>query len=163
MTHETALAAKIAARNLANQTAMDLFPQMAEALKPFVGQKVCKVDGTLLKKVNEALPKGTNTVQTRGYYSVDDYTLAFRLTTTEHNKARDWTPETQYQHPQSADRTLFLGHLRDGVLTELYDAQTFKTDYTEDFVVQTRKAVREAETALNQVRNSLGDFGMWDQ
>lgn len=160
MIHTNTLAAKVAARNAVNRFANEWYAKAVEALKPFIGQKICKVDDTLLKKVKEALPEFPWSNQTQGFYRADRYTLKFDLKTHECSRGKGGP---DYSVASYADQILYLGDLTDGVLTQLYDAPNFKTDYTEEFIVQTREAVRQAETALNKVRNSLGDFGMWDQ
>lgn len=162
MTHDTVLAAKIAARNHANRLANGWYEKMTEALKPFIGKQILKTDGTLLKKVKEALVNPINSRETLGHYETDNYTIMFRFKTSETSKERDWTPEHQYGHAQYADQTIYLGILNHGVLTGLQNAPTYKTDYTEEFIVETRKAVRQAEATLNQLQNSLYDFGMYD-
>lgn len=154
MTHETTLAAKVAARNAVNRFANEWYARAAEALKPFIGQKICKVDGTLLKKLKEALLELPNKgFEMSGWYSADRYSLKAYL------KACECTNGIA----NYADTTLYLGDLTDGVLTRLYDAPNFKADYTEEFITQTREEIKKAETMMNQAKSKLGDFGMWDQ
>src|SRR5205085_4479457 len=103
MTHESILAAKIVARNNVNRLINEWYEKAAEALKPFVGQTIYKVDGSLFKIVKDALPEFPNDFKTQGHYSPDNYSLKLRLKTHEGCKGRGWTPEHQYETASSAD------------------------------------------------------------
>lgn len=63
------LVAKVKARNLVNKELRERVPFMIEALMPFIGKQVLKVDGTLLEKVRKVLPEIPNTVAFSGWYN----------------------------------------------------------------------------------------------
>lgn len=151
--HATNLAAAVAARNEVNTQANERFPSIIEALTPFVGATVCKVDGTLFKKVKEALPvfeSSTGFGSSCWYSTGHGYSLVLNLKTCH---------GVQPNGCVYAETTLYLGDLQNGVLTRLYDAPNFKTDFTEDFVIQARLAVRAAEEILSAAKSKIYYFG----
>lgn len=163
--YDTALDAKIAARNEVNALANASFPDAVTALQPFVGQKVCKADGSLLEKVKKALPPtlSANGSEAHTWYSTGHgYSLVLNVKTCTCSKARNATPTNDYQIANYAESTLYLGDLQNGVLTKLHNAPTYKTDYTADFVREARKEVEQADKAKREAESKIHHFGMYD-
>lgn len=157
--HANALAAKVAARNEVNAFANASFQTASDALKPFVNQKVCKVDGSLLEKVKRALPvlDGGHFPQT-WYSTGHGYNLVLNVKTCVSAKGKT----SDYQLAHYAESTVYLGHLDNGVLTGLYDAPRYQTDYTEDFVRAARLEVEQADKAKREAESKIHYFGMYD-
>ena len=159
--YETALSAKIAARNEVNTLANTSFPDAVAALQPFVGQKVCKVDGSLLAKVEKALPPAlhANGNEAHTWYSTGHgYSLVLNVETCTSAKGKT----NDYQIAQYAESTVYLGHLQNGVLTGLCDAPSLKTDYSEDFVREARLEVEKADKAKREAESKIHYFGLYD-
>lgn len=57
MSSQTTLAARVIAVNIANNYANSLFDKLSPIFKPFVGQKIIKIDGSLLEKVQKLIPQ----------------------------------------------------------------------------------------------------------
>lgn len=165
MVYETTLAAKVAARNEVNRLANAAFPDAAKALEPFVGQKVCKVDGSLLEKVNKALPPtmSANGSEAHSWYSTGHgYNLVLNVKTCKCSKARNATPTNDYQIANYAESTVYLGHLQNGILTGLYDAPSYKTNYSESFVHEARQEVEQADKVKREAESKIHYFGLYD-
>lgn len=152
-THSNTLSATVAARNEVNELTNTRYSTIILALAPFIGQRILKVDGTLLKKVKEALPE-FDAVQGFGssswYSTGHGYSLVLNIKTCHGVEPHGCV---------YADSTLYLGKLRDGVLEGLYDAPTLKANFTEQYVIQAREEVKGAEKILREVESKLYYFG----
>jgi len=162
MVHSTPLAAKVAAQNEANRIANAMYLPATEALKPFIGQKVCKVDGGLLEKVKKVLPEASAHEGNHGqrpYYSTGHgYSLTLQIRICEEAKRRNGEQGSYY-----SEAVLYVADLRDGVLIKLYDPNTRRTDYTEAEIIEARKAHEAAKTAVREAASKLVWFGEYDQ
>ena len=159
--YDNALSAKIAARNEVNLLANQSFANAIEALKPFVGQKVCKVDGSLLEKVKKALPPtmSANGSEAHSWYSTGHgYSLVLNVKTCKSARTKG-----DYQIAHYAEAQVYLANLRNGVLESVYEnAPTFRTDYTEDFVRAARLEVESADKAKREAESKIHYFGLYD-
>jgi hypothetical protein len=145
---KTALAAKVSARNKVNKLANDSYPKIIEALKPFLGQKILKVNGTLMEKVAKVLPKIDCY---RAYYTCGaGYSLKVEIT--EFETSPDRFGDGSIAHYQ--ETSLYLGDLTTGVLTKLYDAPNHRTDFTEEEIIQTREKIKEFKEQERQFLSS---------
>jgi hypothetical protein len=158
--YDNALQAKIAARNEVNAIANARFADAVAALQPFVGQKVCKVDGSLLAKVEKALTptEGGRGGEPHTWYSTGhgySVTLNVKVCTSARTKG-------DYQIAHYAEDTIYLGDLSNGVLTRLYDAPNRRTDYSEDFVRAARLEVEKADKAKREAESKVHYFGLYD-
>jgi len=163
--YDNELDAKIAARNEVNALANESYQAAADALRPFVGQKVCKADGSLLKKVQEALPPSIQ--QSNGdahswYSTGHGYNVVLNVKTSKCTRGKNWTPQNDYQVASYAEATLYIGHLQNGVLTGLYDAPAYRSDYTAEFVREARKEAAIADEAKRAAESKIHYFGMYD-
>lgn len=163
--YDSELSAKVAARNEVNALANRSFPDAVEALRPFIGQKVCKVDGSLMEKIKKALPPtmSANGSEAHSWYSTGHgYNLVLNVKTAACSKGKGWTQSNQYQTAHYAESTVYLAHLSNGVLTGLYDAPNFKTDYSEEFVRDARQEVERADKARRAAESKIHHFGLYD-
>lgn len=167
MTHPTPLAAKVAARNNAHAYALKLFPVLAEFWAGYVGQKIENNDGTIAKRIKDKMPAFPETGKTQFELSVyrhtSDYSLAWTVKACECHPGRNSRPGDTYQIANYYEVTVYVGDMRNGVLTAIKDAPTYlRTDYTVEGVEKAREAYKVAKAAADAARSELGDFGEYD-
>lgn len=145
------LEAKIKARNKVNQYALEIGPRVIEALKPFIGQKVCNVGGELSKKVMGQLPALQNEFNIRAFYSTGHgYTVTVQLNASE---------TTRQGHAMYCDATVYVANLRNGILESMFpdmEPADWRTDYTVDEYRALEKQIRDAESTLSTLRSKFG-------
>lgn len=161
-----ALEAKVAAVNLANQVAVELFPKLKAALEPFVGSQVYKADGDLMKKVESALPElprrdlvlnGSNAANVHVFRGRSDYSLY-------------WTVKTSCNYPSGNsgaratyhEVSVYVGNVRGQILESLYESFTPEPKYTVEGVQAARVAYAEAKKKADAAKSALGPFGEYD-
>lgn len=96
-----------------------LTDQVAEILKPFIGQKVLNKDGTALKKLKDQLSipdvqlesYNGHPVQFRAWVKIDEYTIMIQSQTILH-------AETGYMYHEGYR---YIGRIQENVLTEVHD------------------------------------------
>lgn len=161
MTHPNQLAAKVAARNKAHAYAREIYPILAEYFRPFVGQKILKADGTLLKKIADGLPVLPDSSHLHQVYQTTGhgYSLSWVIRACESFK----DDSRGYQSCDYYDRYCYVGDLRDGVLKAISNPPEYRTDYTEEEVLSKREAYRAAKKAFDEAQSALGDFGEYDR
>lgn len=151
------LVAKVKARNILNSELKQRVPAMIEALKPFIGQKVQKVDGTLLQKVRDALPNIPNAVAFGGWYESRGYSIYARFETCV------WEGLAHgciYQ-----EDSFCIGDVQDGILKaeqRVSELSFFRSDWTVEEVEKARENVRKAKEALSDAQRPLYHFGEYD-
>ena len=120
------LAARIKARNRAGEVAKELFPQFVEIFKPLVGEKVCKVDGSFLKKIADQLPSGDYPDAfpdpTVMYYrNRSEYTVSFTIKTCASNGEEGCAYE---------EVTVYVADLSNGIVTDKeYDPPDYRSRF----------------------------------
>jgi hypothetical protein len=129
---------------------MALYDAYAEALAPFVGQKIEKVNGDLLAKVSNALPM----VPFFRYRNPSNHSLCYVVKESQSlADGNGCVYEEAY---------VYIGEMSNGVLTKLCNRPELRTDYDAEEIKQLRM---RAEVAREQARNAeaaLGSFGMFD-
>lgn len=157
-TFKTALAAHIAARNFINQKHNDFHPLVMAAMAPFVGQKVCKADGSLLAKVEKCLPPIAITEGWQAYYSTGHgYSLTLNLKAWRQvQKAGEKYSVSCYE-----ETALYIANLQNGILISLYsDLDKRRTDFTEAEIMQARLEVSRRKEQLSEAESKLFQFGV---
>lgn len=142
---------QVLARNLLNLAILDWVPAMRQALAPFIGQKICKVDGTLLKKVHEVLPPSVHDIKLQIYYSTGaGYSLTAGF------KVGVYCGENQYGW-RYAEATVYLCDLANGVMSRLYNFEplNYRTDYTLDEVLSLQGSLRTAKEQVSEYQMKL--------
>lgn len=152
-----ALDAMVTAQNNVNKAALERWPQMLDALRPFVGSKVINADGTISKKVRAALPELPHDVALSGHYSSTDYSLSARLKTCECHAGRGC------ELANYAERNLHLGEISRGILTKLGDVQPLRTNYSAPDVEQLRQQLKGAKARVSELESQLWPFGEYDR
>ena len=149
------LEAKVSAANKCRAEGNRLFSILSAIFTPFVGQKVFKADGTLLKKHHEAvetlnLPYD-HKLQVHRHSS--DYSLAWTITA----RTTD-----EKGHSQSNSITIYIGDISNGVLTKMCTDPNYKTDYAVEEVLKAREKLKIAKKAVSDAEGELYPFGEYD-
>lgn len=154
MRFDEQLAARIKARNRAGEIANELFPQFVAIFKPLVGQKVCKVDGSFLKKIVEQLPSRDypDTAPTVMYYrNNSEYTVSFTIKTCASNGQGGCAYE---------EVGVYVADLSNGVVGDKeYDPPAYRTDYTAAEIKRLRIVYKEKREQADQAFSDLHPFG----
>jgi hypothetical protein len=148
-----AVAAKVEAVNLANTEAIRLHPLLSEALAPFVGKKVIKIDGGLLEKVKAALPELPNGIGVRVHYDRASYSMRWAITASV-----SYAYSCCYH-----EASVTVGELDGCVLTKLTPVGEYRTDYSVAEVLALRAECDRAEQALRDANGALSPFGRYDR
>ena len=158
MHHDNAvIKARCEAVNRANAYAAEIWPKLEAIFKPYVGQKVCKVDGSLLAKIKKEVdalelskPKDINVYRYPSGYSINYVVTA----DTYHNNR-------SYRH----EHTIYVANIRDGILESIYekDPQADPTVFTVDHVIRVREAFKVARDAFSEAQSALYPFGEYDR
>lgn len=150
---KTQLQAKIEARNIVNAEHNRLLPLMRAAFAPLVGKKVLKVDGTLLGTLKDVVP-ACSPVILNSYKLGSNYSLAFVVRAC----VSDTGNVCAYD-----EATIYVGNLNGQNLESLIEPQYLPTGYTEQQILDARKAVKEAKEVLSRAESKLASFGEYDR
>ena len=148
-----AVEAKVEAVNLANSEALRLHPLLSEALAPFVGKKITKVDGTLLGKVKEALPKLPDGGRVWVYFDRAPYSVR-------------WSVKVCISYDQGCtyhEEPVTIGELDGCVLKALTPISARRTDYTVREVLDLHNEADRTESAHREALSALFPFGRYDR
>lgn len=149
---QAALIARVNGVNLANHCANVYGPEIVKVFQKYLGEKIEKVDGKLLSKIQKEvddLPKSEATIYRYG----SDYNLiyCFKTCTTVNGHA--------YYHETS----VYIGEIRNGVLTKINNLPHFKTDYRAEDVHAAREKYQKAKQVADAALNDLYPFGEYDR
>ena len=156
------LTLKVKAVNFANQYAKVLFYQLSPYFSQFVGQKIEKVDGTLLKKIADNLP---NINQADGrpdglHVSFMTYRNNSRYTLSYVAKVCVSGSDGCAYH----EATAYIGNLEDGVLKDCkFGEPSYRTDWTPEEVTHGRGLVEKARRELSEAESAIREFGQYNQ
>ena len=161
----TALEANVAAVNMANEYANDLWQKLHDAFLPFVGTKIFKADGEFVVKVKEMvknlnLPFG-NVLNVNRLSS--EYSLAYQVKVCQGSKPHN-PHHADHNHGNYYTATVYLGNLEKGILKDL-DAKwpNFNAAYSVDEVRRLRAANEVAKKAAQDALAALHPFGEYDR
>jgi hypothetical protein len=145
------LQAKVKAVNRANQAATELYAKLAPIFAPLVGKKIINKEGRLLAKVWKLMPDIFQNWSV--YHPASDYSLVFVVKTMES------LPDGLCIYHETS---VYVGELREGVLTKLCDAPNLQATYTEREIIAKRLKYEEAKKAMDEAQNDLYPFGEYD-
>jgi hypothetical protein len=152
--HPNSLAAKVAAQNEANKIALDSYYKAIEPLKLLIGEKILKVDLTLLEKVKKLLPELTNTNECRAYYNTGaGYSLRISVSVNKCFASRDC------QIAEYMEATAYLCDLRGSILIKLYEPPQLRLDFTENEILAARAELKVAKEKVSSLQSKLYGFG----
>lgn len=140
---------KVEAVNKAGEIANRLYDDMVAMFTPLVGQKIFKADGSFMAKIAKNLPTMPNTPDICIYNHNSEYSLAWSVSVTVWN---DNGSERQ-------DETVYIGNIRNGVLTGTIQKHVRRTDRTVEEVEFGRRKVAELKDALAEAKRFIRDFG----
>lgn len=145
--HAERIGAKVAAVNAANKFVNDNFNRYSDALRPFVGKKILKVDETLIKAVADVInlptPENIRVVRNKSKYS-----LSLCVSATERCIVC-----TEYSNAY-----MYLGDINEGILERLSSHDDLKCDYTVEYVNKIKKEVGELERQLEDKKDLVRSF-----
>lgn len=149
------LEARVRGVNAANHFANLLYPKLLSVFGNFVGEKIEKVGGGLMQKVQNGinalgLP---NTVRLSVYRYASNYSLVYVVKTCETVDGGAYYHET----------SVYVGDMNNGVLTKILPAPTFKTDYKAEDVKAARETYEAAKKAADAAQSALFPFGEYDR
>jgi len=147
------LTAKVNAVDRANRCAEEIYPLLANALRPFVGEKVLKQNGVLTKKVEDALPSlpQTHGIQsTSVHFHFSKWALCWIVKTCENIEGT-----CTYLYHEVA---VYVGEVKDSILTKLCNPPEHYPTYTVKEVANLIQRVEEAKNKYEELRSSLYPF-----
>lgn len=152
---DAVLETRVRGVNAANHFANLLYPKLLSVFGNFVGEKIEKVGGGLLQKVqNEVNALGLpNTVKLSVYRYASNYSLVYVVKTCETLDGGAYYHET----------SVYVGEMSNGVLTKITPAPNFKTDYSAETVKAAREAYETAKKAADAAHSALFPFGEYDR
>lgn len=159
MVHANYLAAKVAVVNNANKYALELYPSLRAIFEPFLGQKIEKADGTLLKKIAELIPDHICNTSIHVYRHTSDYSLAWVVKTNESYPNNRGDCHLAVYH----ETVVYVGHMRSGFLEKFYDAPGFRHDYTVEEIIAKREEYKIAKGIADKCLSALFPFGEYDR
>lgn len=150
MNQNLSLSARVIARNRANANAMALYDLLSKVFAPFAGQKIKKVDGTLLAKVQASFPKITFSF----YRYRSNYSVCY--------VAKECQSLSDGNSCVYEEATVYIGDVSNGVLVKLYDRPELRTDWTVEEVQKLRIEAEKAKEAARKAESKLLEFGTHD-
>jgi hypothetical protein len=148
-----ALTAKVIAVNRVHLIANELYPKLAKAFEPFVGEKILKADGSFLKKIAAIVPS-VDIPNMHNYRINSAYNLAWEIKTSQ----KDSDSGSLYYSVG-----LYIANMSNGVLVDIMKPEVRRTDYTVAEVIERQKVLREATDALNRAKSALNPFDERDR
>lgn len=147
------LIARVKAVNAVHKYATWLYPELIEALTPFLQKRVVKDDRGLLKRVSDKLPSLPNAdgLGVMVYQNRSAYSLSWSVKTCEQVIGAD--------HCLYYEVSVYIGNLRDGVLTGWIEPCERRSDYTVEEIENARARYRELKKAADDAELALSPFG----
>lgn len=157
---DTPLEAKVSAVNLCHAYANELRPILVEACRPFVGQKVIKVDDTFtaaFKKVIDALDLPNKTVHV--HRSSSRYNLVWVV-----NVSQGARTSGDHNISHRHEIALYIGTMEGQTLKSVEElAPLQKTDFTVERIKELRAIHKRAKEAASAAESALWPFGEYDR
>lgn len=154
-THPGPLAAKVAARNRANTLMLELAPKILAIMAGWAGRHVLNDDGTISKKLKNALPALPHDTSTKVFLKGDKYSLSLEITCTEHYERGSMFMGCHQK------AWVYLTDVEGGNLKKCHDfqPQLFRTDFTVEGVEDARIKLQLKKAELKQAERALEEFG----
>lgn len=121
-------------------------PALIDAMRPFVGQKIVKIDGTLTSKARAALDAvfASRPADCSVYYDASLYSLWVNFKSHQNGKRC-----TIYY-----DASVCIGLVRDQALSELRTEPCgYRTDFTAEMVLESRKRIEDLEQQIRDEKH----------
>lgn len=146
------LASKVKAVNKANAYANQVHDILTEVFRPFVGQKIIKVDGDLMARVKDYVPPLQYDAGLRCWKKHSDYSLSWGV-----DANISYGNGCEY----SGEVVVYIGRLEGQTLVELTPNEKRRTDWTVEEVREKRKAYEELKAAADSAFNAISPFGLY--
>lgn len=165
MTHPDATTAKVAAVNNAHAYGAKLYAVLAEFFRPYVGQKIENADGSIPVRIKKLMPAFPDAdlpeYRLMVHRHLSNYSLAWTIRTCEQSPPPSWSNPALGAYPtsHSYDVTVYVGNMRNGVLSDIYKAPDHRWDYTPEGVLAARQALRAAQEKVSEAKAALWPFG----
>jgi len=155
---EKELAAKIEAVNIAHVYAMQLWKELTEFFRPYVGTAVETKGGPLMAKIQAKLPIFANTHKLMVYRHVSNYSLAWTVKACVPYHSEHGGDIAVYH-----EITVYIGDLQGQTLTKLCESYqeppALRSDYTVEEVLANKAAAKKAKAAYEAARDKCYPFG----
>lgn len=145
------LVAQVKAVNRANAHAVKLYAQLEPIFRPLVGQQIFKVDGTLLAKVAKLLPELPYDGNLMVFKGSSDYSLNWTVKTSEMVEGA--------HHCVYHETGVYLGWVRNHVLTEMSGPPAVRSDWTVQEVTEGRERYQRAKREADDTLSAIHPFG----
>jgi hypothetical protein len=143
--------AMIKAVNRCHTEAMKLQEQLQAIFAPLVGTKILKVNGQLLAKVEALLPIFPHDRWIYIGHSSSAHTLSWSIKITELLESRDSSVNYGV--------SVYIGNLSGTSLKDVsFDIPTYRTDWTEQELLEKRAAYKVARNAKDEARSACHPF-----
>lgn len=143
--------------NNAHQYGNELYHILVKVFKPFIGQKVIRKTGGLIKKIQDIidsldLPHSVPIQVYRKSYS--DYSLSYVVKTCQ------TLNQTAYYYEVS----VYIGNIENGILKDInYPFPDFKTDFKAKTIQENRKLYKELQEKADKAKSALFPFDTYDR
>lgn len=156
MNHNSKLAARVAAKNRANQLAFDAQKTLLPIFAQFVGQKIVNGDGSFVVKLRNLVKESIATYDggnSQIYLYGSRYSICYVAKTWEQFNGCSYYAETSF----------YLGELQNGnTLEKLCNPLVCHAVLTEEAILQARVEVKKARKILQDAESALCGFGEYD-
>lgn len=146
------LEAKVKAQNDAAKRGNKLQAELQEAFAPLVGRKVVRAGGYLMQKYAK-IGKFPATQSMEIHHRSNEYTLSWTVTATVSDNSGK-------RHCQTV--VVPVGHIRDGILTELSDRLRHRENHTDEEVQSLRDEYQRLRERCSEIEIKLSEFGKQD-
>ena len=151
----TPLEAKVTAANKTRTCAKAVFHLLAPIFLPFVGQKILKKEGGLLKKLYDMVEQLN--LSSEQSLSIYRYSSSYSLAWTVQSCVIDEKGHARYDSV-----TVYIGKLDHGTLVEMEKPPSFKTDFTVEQVLKGREELKKAKELVSKAEEKIYPFGEYD-
>jgi len=156
----TKLEARVIARNRAGQVANELYEKVAKILRPFMGEKVLRADGSFLAKIQKLLPKWDfpddvypkPTVMV--YRNSSDYSIVFVVKVCKNYD--------EY-HCVYQECSTYIADLKGLFMNDVAcDPPSHRTDFSATEIAALREDYKTKKTIADNAHGALFPFGEYD-
>lgn len=140
---------EIDAVNQANALAMKVYDMYSVVFSKYVGQKIEKADGTILKKIKDELEE----IPMFCYKYQSCYSLLYIAKVCVQNS----------DHVCYHESSCYIGEMRNGILVKLSERPVYRTDYTFTEIQDKREKLKIAEKAFSDAKSNLYPFSEYSR
>lgn len=143
---QSKLSAKVKAVNASHDFANKLCEILNDHFQSLLGKKICLKDTNFTKSVKSDLPKFPETKEIKWLIYASERALMVKVS---------YYAYYQEYCSVSYERAICLGHILDGVLTELYPMEDFKSDYDEEQIAKQKEEYEIHIQKANEIRRNF--------